>query len=350
MFLIALTSPCISLGVYGDLIDAAGPAHACKLEVKSGAICSGTFISSKTFKTAAHCLRHVQSEDLKVVCPDGQIYKSEKTVSHPAYVGATDKKQVDVGVVITKTPYGKMLPPIVLKTGDLLKFMETGNCAVWSYGPNTSNLRGVGEFHGVYIDDHLFSESNIILKNPLVFMVQGGDSGGGLYCKDHHGRWLDVGSVYGHDFSESYIVRNDSVSHFLKNYIPRAITEVKSKPAVRGIADEPLWGPILKNTRYKVRAFSMIETVSGMKGIGDQSAVYFTVRKAAHNEGFFIGDLEVLDTAPLRYLCDEITLCNGIYKDVVISADRITGGEKSHEDFPFEAYNISNLWFNISNQ
>lgn len=296
-----------------------GQTHACKLVSEDGAVCSGTVIDSNAFKTAAHCLRGKSSEMLTILCPDGQKFKAEQVFSHPKYKKSVDKKSVDVGVVTLKTKFKGELPALIMDEDSMLEFLSYRNCAVWAYGPNILSLKKVGKFHGVYIKSYSLDGSVIVLKSPLEFSVQAGDSGGGLYCKDDQSRWVDVGSVYGHDFVDSYIVRNDKVSSFLSQFV-KTPSRGSLKPylGVRSPSKMPL---ISLGVKYGVRPFSVVQTAVGSKGVGDQQAVNFFVESM--NEEFVSGELHILDVSPLRYLCDESILCRGVYKNVSISTERL---------------------------
>jgi len=298
-------------------------------------------IAADTFKTAAHCLKRKTPEMLSLICPDGQTFEVSEVFSHPDYKAALDKKQVDVGVIKLKSSYVGEVPAPILNESNLIEFLASENCAIWAYGPNIESLKAVGKFHGVFIKSYSFEKSVVVLKNPTEFIVRAGDSGGGLFCKNIQNKWIDVGSVYGHDFLLSYIVRNDKVVNFLKLHISEQAGEVYKplyKPLKRKKTEQirTSQNPIHFGMRYKVKPFSVLSLGDKIKGVGDQTKVFFT--PWFEGADFVRGKLEVLDISPLRYLCDENVICRGIFQNVKISNERLIEIDKSREDFSFYAH------------
>jgi len=318
--------------LYGDLIAGVKPpSHACKLLTNYGeGVCSGSVVNKRVFKTAAHCLKNPNTKSYELICPDGSHYQVASLSVHPKHQKAHDKRQFDVGLVFLSQDYVGATSPTVLNSFVLKEVLQTSFCAVWSYGPNIKNLHAAGELHGVRLESVNFADSLIVAHDPLKFMVQAGDSGGGLYCYTDH-EWVNLASVYGHDFTESYLLRNDMVVDFLRPYIRKEFKNSKSifatpyKPgSEESLAVSSLPKRIKIGFRYKVKTFSTVEKDGGVFGIGDQLDVDFLVR-GLHQDGEHVqGDLVVRDASPTRYLCVDQVLCRGEYENVVIHVSRLS--------------------------
>ena len=60
-----------SYAMYGDLLPLENaPLSSCKVSINDDSnVCTGSVIAPNVLKTAAHCLRRKQKDEIKVICP-----------------------------------------------------------------------------------------------------------------------------------------------------------------------------------------------------------------------------------------------------------------------------------------
>lgn len=308
--------------MYGDLLPMdLAPNHACHVSLDNGqSTCSGTIMSSGILKTASHCLRGKKLEETKVICPNGQEFKVKELIMHPDYYNIPNRMLADVGLIVLDGEYKDEIPGFLDERGEIADLMKISPlCAVWGYGYNIKSIRSLGSYHGVALNEFYFDDSHVVIPNSHEVMIRSGDSGGGLFCLDGDDNWVNVATVYGHDYQESYLLRNDYIRPFLQ------ANGLESKPHNKNPSSlkAPSYSaPLLTlGQEYKVRTFSSFGLNGEEAGIGDQTQVNFIPDRI--DGEYATGILTVNDLAPTRYLCADNILCYGSYQNVTISARRL---------------------------
>ena len=315
--------------MYGDLLPLyKAPLHACHIATDlHGGTCSGTVMTGNMIKTASHCLRNKIPAEMTVTCPNGQKFEVEDIILHPEYYNTPNRMMADVGLIKIKGNYSHKIPAYLTQSKDIIEILKKSKqCAVWSYGYHIESLIQLGDYHGVALSQYELTNSHIVIPNSAEVMIRSGDSGGGLYCLDQDNLWVNLGTVYGHDYEVSFILRNDYIQDFLSSY---GIEEREfNMPQESDMALDNNGNPsheelsFQEGQSYKVKPFSiLVDQNLQQYGIGDQLNVLFKVEEINLNKA--TGTLIIRDVAPTRYLCIDGILCNGKYENLTISLDRL---------------------------
>ncbi|MCP4913273.1 MAG: S1 family peptidase [Oligoflexia bacterium] len=323
-FLLALLlSMTSAFAMYGDLLPMVlAPKHACHISLHDGlSTCSGTIVSKNKIKTASHCIRDQKIEQVKISCPNGQSFKAKKLILHPEYYNVPNKMLADVAIIEFEGSFNDNIPAYLDTEKDIVDLISTSSfCAVWGYGFHINSLDELGNYHGVALTDIEYDESHIIIPNYRSVMIRSGDSGGGLFCLDGNNDWINVATVYGHDYESSFLLRNDFVKEFLdkNNLKSKAINKNKNTVQIPKLETINLR---VKEV-YRVRTFSLAyKNKNESIGTGDQKDVEFIVD--SFDEEYAYGTMKVNDFSPLRFLCTSDMACYGTYENVKILRSRL---------------------------
>lgn len=309
--------------MYGDLLPIEmAPKHACHIGLHDGlSTCSGTIVSKNKIKTASHCIRNQKIEQVQINCPNDQSFKAKKLIMHPEYYNNPNKMLADVAIIEFEGEFKSKIPAYLDSEKDIMEIIRTSSfCAVWGYGFNINSLEELGIYHGVALTEIEYDESHIIIPNYRRVMIRSGDSGGGLFCLDGNNDWVNIATVYGHDYESSFLLRNDYVKKFLDSNGLEAKAYNKTKNSIEIPTSKKV--KVTEGQKYKVRTFSIAQKVNGETiGTGDQKDVDFTVK--SFDKYYAYGNLTVNDFSPLRFLCTEDMACYGSYENVKIKLERL---------------------------
>tara|TARA_R110002072_G_scaffold64203_7_gene159903 strand:+ start:67847 stop:68794 length:948 start_codon:yes stop_codon:yes gene_type:complete len=311
--------------MYGDTLPMKlAPKHACHISLNNGlSTCSGTMMSPTIIKTASHCLRSQKVEEVSVHCPNGQSFKAKELILHPDYSKVRNKMMADVGLIKLEGAYQDKIPAYLDQRKQIEDLMKNSPlCAVWGYGFHIENLQKLGVYHGVKITSYFLDESHIQLDDMKRVMIRSGDSGGGLFCLDGNRDWINVATVYGHDFENSFLLRNDYIKNFLDdNQLQASQANIEQADDIKVSIKRSIVKLEIGKT-YKVKPFSVFHQENGdILGTGDQRNVDFIVNEI--QESKVIGKLIINDLSPLRYLCWDGIACYGEYEKVELSSERL---------------------------
>jgi len=208
-------------------------------------ICSATLLAPRQMHSAGHCFRgdRLDSEGRlipksEVVCPNGFRTKIQKVTLASNY-NEKKARQDDIerrfDSALVHLESAVDLPGIkFLKEKDsVVSLMErAAECAVFGYGGNARSGPDSEKLKGTKVDPATIE----ILSSGLLYvkgiggwnsgLVQEGDSGGSLSCRDSNGVWNHLANISAMDFSYRSLLAPLFLSAELVAGLPQKETEL----------------------------------------------------------------------------------------------------------------------------
>ena len=170
--------------------------------------CSGTLLSRDRIKTAAHCgsiadQKSAGQYTILISCPNGEGRIAISRQVHPNSVWGDWPLKHDIATLQVEEPFNITPMKYVKSEEEVNEFLKNAECAIFGYGRNAQGYGGIllgakAKFSKNVPQPIIKAQKenmvNIVVLKPSS-QVGGGDSGGGLHCRNNNGEWVNVGTI-----------------------------------------------------------------------------------------------------------------------------------------------------------
>ena len=190
-------------------------------------LCSGDIVGKDKFLTAGHCA--VKAGETAVVrCPnqDQREWLVKGQLIHPLYPGIDESSPFDHALLQVESDFLNFEPVRLPQNDEEMYSLLEGECAIFGYGldsfGNSGTLLGapISADHNSSLGFEIFGA----IGGPSY--AEGGDSGGGLFCRDSNldSKWVRIATLSQiSDLNGQRITAAAPLSRPIVNWIERSL-------------------------------------------------------------------------------------------------------------------------------